>query len=276
MPVCSVHLARLFRKDKNKQRIKKTKKTKGIVSPTPLPTPKSPPKKIEDERAKAEAFERELVKAFPPLIDDPDLSRVIRDGDPEPMLRKLVPTPLPVIPKPCVITAGDVDNFQYNPKTDKVFPCCIKVPSRNFDEPGVNKPFSHQVRIPCCKILAIRCEVRIRNEGELSYNDRVYVAIPGTRCRIIWYSDINALNSAWPGKPGQAFTLSWWLPPVSVKHINHYIFEEAQGCDCFLCLLSQDDHAVDYWRLYVYCCECCPTGPRPAGSMTPLEPGSQK
>jgi hypothetical protein len=252
---------------KQKEKKKQKDEPPYIPSNNPLKFP----------RAKAEALEQELIKAFPPLIDDPGIRRVIIDGDPEAALRRLVPTPLPVIPKPCVITAGDVDNFQYTPQTDQVSPCCLTgVRSRNFDEPGVNKPFSHRVRIPCCKILAIRCEVRIRNEGDNPSNDRVYVAIPGARCRTIWSSDISALDKAWPGKTGQVFTLSWWLPPASVQHINRYIFEEAQGCDCFLCLLSQDDHAVDYWRLYVYCCECCPTGPRPAGSATPPEPGSQR
>jgi hypothetical protein len=233
--------------------------------------PPSPSKPSLSEKAKAEALEQELLKLFPPPIFEPDARRVIIDGDPEATLRKLVPTPLPVIPKPCVITAGDVDGFKYNPQTDQVSPCCLTgVKSRNFDEPGYNKPFSHRVRIPCCKILAIRCEVRIRNEGENPDNDRVYVAIPGAKCRTIWYADISALDKTWPGKTGQVFTLSWWLPPASVQQINRYIFEEAQGCDCFLCLLSQDDHAVDYWRLYVYCCEC-PTGPKPAGAAATPE-----
>jgi len=224
----------------------------------------------------AAALEQELLRAFPPVLDDPGIRRVIIDGDPEAALRKLLPKPLPVIPKPCVITAGDVDNFQYTPKTDQVSPCCLTgVKSRNFDEPGFNKPFSHQVRIPCCKILAIRCEVRIRSERECPGNDRLYVAIPGAKCQTIWFSDISALAKAWPGKTGQVFTLSWWLPTASVQHINHYVFEEAQGCDCFLCLLSQDDHAVDYWRLYVYCCEC-PTGPKPASTTaTPEGSASQ-
>jgi hypothetical protein len=221
-----------------------------------------------EQRAKAEALERELLRSLPPEPVDPELRRVLLDGDPESTLRKLLPVPLPVIPKPCVITAGDIDGFQYNPQTDQVSPCCIKIKSRNFDEPGINKPFSHQVRIPCCKILAIRCEVRIRNEGELSSNDRLYVAIPGAACQNVWYSDISALDKSWPGPTGSVHTISWWLPPASVQQINRYIFEQARGCDCFLCLLSQDDHAVDYWRLFVYCCEC-PTVPRGVGSPIP-------
>jgi hypothetical protein len=114
---------------KQKEKKKQKDEPPYIPSNNPLKFP----------RAKAEALEQELVKAFPPVIDDPGIRRVIIDGDPEAALRRLVPTPLPVIPKPCVITAGDVDNFQYTPQTDQVSPCCLTgVRSRNFDEPGVN------------------------------------------------------------------------------------------------------------------------------------------
>ncbi|GBD37003.1 hypothetical protein HRbin36_02133 [bacterium HR36] len=255
-------------------------KAKADVKPKPKPTPiprpdlgkakpdstTPPPKLSPEEIRKAEAIENELLKALPPAPQDPELRRVILDGDEAVTLKKLVPVPIPHIPKPCVITAGDVDNFSYNPKTDTVTPCCLGPGAkiRNFDEPGVNKLFAHQVRIPCCKILAIRCEVRIRNEGELSYNDGLYISLPGKPCQTVWSSSISGMNKAWPGAYHQVFTLTWWLPPAAVQQINRYIFE-APGCECFLCLTSQDDHAVDYWRLYVYCCEC-PTARPPLGA----------
>jgi len=231
---------------------------------------------------KAEQLEAELLKRV--FSDLGTLPRELRETlrEPMPEVAKIIgPLSAPLI-KPVVITAGDVDGFNYGPN-DKTTPCCVTgVKPRDFDEGGVNKVFAHLVRIPCCKVLAVRFEVRVRNEGELAYNDGLYIAIPGkSGCSWIWGDDYNirALDKGWPQTPSEGWkkkgyvtTLSGWLPQASVTALNRYIFENP-GCDCQLCLESQDDHAVDYWRLYIYCCSCPPLKPV-GGQLNPLPEGS--
>lgn len=223
------------------QQAQKSEAEKGKAKPEPIDQAKREPIDLK----KARAIELEWEKILPLAING-DSSQVLRQPA----------KPLEPQWKPHVIIAGDQDNFNYDPGKDAAQPCCIpiKTKTRNFDEPGINKPFAQRVQIPCCKILAIRCEVRVRIEGELWDNDRLYIAIPGNPCKTVWYSDIAKIDPSWPkGKPGQAFTLTWWLPPGVIKQINQYIFE-SPGCDCHLCLLSQDDHAVNYWQLSIYYC----------------------
>lgn len=147
--------------------------------------------------------------------------------------------------QPVEYLGGVVDNFGGGPDpyvwSPQLATFLSGKPVRKFDEGGANKLLGQSFRIGSCKVCAVQLEAKIKNEGDISPYDKIY----------IYGKDIIGTDLIWSATiPLGTTNFSAYLPLPSITKLNQHIFTNAPGH--WLNVIEQDDYQFDYVKVRVW------------------------